>query len=473
LDNTELHNDNLQDKFLAIEDTLNELNMSKEELIELIRKILEAEIKIDPANLNLDLSQNANEISQKIIEDFIENPASVSQYIATKNIEKIQEILAFAVNVQNLKELKIELEYDKLKKDLEIQQDILKLKLQGVAQTNKGDVNLNTSQLKNFNKSSSEAVEKESRKKDNQKISGITASISSTLNKLVSDLRGAIGNLNPNANRVNSNLAQKPNSGGGTNQQKSAPNLSRMNELAKQVKVVETKIKNNNPSVTKVRFNGRNLVANVRQKGEGRSERRRTVKLDDLVKKDEKSSNAENNKDVDNIKNLQKDLVVETQKQQQVSKNLDSLDLDLKIQEKSKQVDTLKSKLAEVEVKSSSNNSSGGGSANAEKNVAVDQSVNNNSNQQPIILGKSDLSQSLDAGVVSKKESMKTAVDLAKLDAIHDSQKLLSQTKNSGEMKEILDSTKKIAIDLKEAEQNKDLLEDIKKQRMQDRFLKK
>lgn len=62
-----------------------------------------------------------------------------------------------------------------------------------------------------------------------------------------------------------------------------------------------------------------------------------------------------------------------------------------------------------------------------------------------------------------KKESKRMSDELVKLDALHDRQKVMESLKTTGEMKKIEASMKNAMKDMAEAEKNKDLLEEIKK----------
>ncbi|HCR86499.1 MAG TPA: hypothetical protein DIV86_07475 [Alphaproteobacteria bacterium] len=498
MSNANLNNELIskQEKFEIIESTLNELNMSKEELIELIRKILEAEISLsNESDKNADIAVNATE--QKIasldnidISSIAEKPELLEKYFSENNLKNLVTRFSFALSVQKLKELKNKINLKELEKILQLEQ-LLEIDMAGKAKSLEKEVNIPLGKQEAVNKFTDTQSKKQeaNREKEQAKSGSVSSSIGKffgelkqALDRTTSKIQAKINDFSPQAgiqNQSNSTSAQQQNNPNNQNnpnsQQRSANIMSRANELSRQMRRLEQRVRRNNPEVKKVSFNGRSLTATVeRPRGRNRDifgnrieesqPKTKEVNLNDYLNEQGKSS-----------PDLQKELDINLKKQKE-------LELDIKIQQKESEVSTLKGKADSLKLMiddkgwNNSSSSSRGIAITPDSLPAGNQQVKPQAMSNEALAASQPVTLETDAkdtNTKGKKEALRTADQLVRLDAIGDRQKMMSDMKNAPEMKDVANNMKKIQADLKEAEQNKDLLKEMKNQRFQDKFIGK
>lgn len=399
-----------QKKIQAIEESLEQLEMSKQELVVLIKKILEAEISISQNEIEQqvesgvegdEIEQNKQELSEiellqeQEITEIVNNPEILEKLLSLENINKIDERLRFAKNLHNVKKLKVELELKKIKEILELQ-GALKLKNYGSVETRKGTKHLQLKKLVSINNYIEQKIEQKQELEEEQELEGRNSSnvkrrVGSFLSRLSarknssSKLIAKLGDTDFDPTNDKENKAKQQN-----------------DDNEKLIKELQTKKKN----TQEIQSENISQTNDIDSKIAATEQKASNIK-EDISKAEsglaEKESNA-----VDEQKNLAKDQQegLETEGQQQEG---------------------------EVE-------------------VSEDKDV-----------------KATDSKAVSKKESIKTKSSLMKLDAIADRQALME----SKEMSSVRDAIKNMGKDLKAAEQNKDLLKELKEQKMRDNLLQK
>lgn len=497
MDSTNLNNNSLKQEIIeSIESTLNELNMTKEELIELIKKILEAQIEVSNEVGEQEKTQTVTSLDGIDISEIADDPRLLEKYFSEEELKELLIRFEFACSIQKLKEMRSKIELKELKKILEMEQ-MNELDMSGTAGDGEKLLSLSLQKQQQVSKFTDAESKKHSEHREKElaatgqatgsAMNKFFAEVKRAVEKTASKIQAKIGDISSqagiqtqadiNSQRNDPNAQNRPNNQNNqnnpNNQQRSANLVSRSNELSRQMRRLERQVQKQSPEVRRVRFNGRDVTATVpdrprRQTRDAlgnrieRPSKNKDVKLSDYLKEQNKSS-PELQKEIESNLKTAKDLELEMRIQSKESEisNLKGQETNLKLVIDEKKVGNSSSAVKALAVTPDSLSMAAG-----QQGKPQSMSIEALAASQPITL-ETDAKGTNAKGM---KEALKTATDLVKMDAITDKQKMLSDIGKSSEMKDVTNNMKKIQEDLKEAEKNKDLLKELKNQRFQDKF---
>lgn len=487
-------------KARVIEGMLNELDMSKQDLIDLIKAITEQSVSedkgVDIEQVELPEGLSIEEIAKHVAEGNIEY---LSRYLSLEELQRINIKLGMAFNLKRAIELGITLDSAKISQLIGIP-GINNLQLSGKYHDKDGKQrNLSTEHAQSLSKSVGALINNRSLARganidqntrnqlsqitnDPNSFSNPTASVN-IVQRVISAVKSQLDNLGASASTGTSLAAQQQ-------QLRQTQNMARtMQQTFTQMRRHERRLRNVVPEMGRTRKVGNDMFATVRTKsGERevnlkdylRGSNRLTPRTEKLINKltslNDKLDNGLStvNRGLPEGKNFAFDAagrmqaVVEegnTQKLVQVVDYINDLRRDLnrmkdRVETKKQEVATKKAEARnESDIQRMKDLTRGPELDNAAAKIAVEQEAS-----LKFVTMQPD-AHDFNSEKTEKKEIKRTADELVKLDAMADKNKMLEAMKGTNEMKNIESSMKTVMKDMDEAEKNKDLLKDLQLQK--------
>ncbi len=521
-------------KARVIESMLVELGMSREELAELIRAIMEQSVsegleegvqQVDAKILQLqpdEISSSAPaqlSIDQLAAEVAAGNTEFLSKYLSLEQLKKVNIQVGLAFALKRARDLGIKLEMDKLSLATGVE-GMRNLSLSGGYEDSQGRRRqLNSAQSEKAGRSVTEIINNRQLTTglDQQQQTQLQQTVNdpnsftnpaSTINvvrRMVSAVMMRADNLGLTPGGASTSLAQQQQQNQQNQQQQQLQQVQRTANIVRQIhsqlRRQEARMKRAVPEAGRINTRGGKVMATISD-GKGgskevdlkehlRGTNRLTPKLEKMLNKMSETGGkleqgmAALSRGLPEAGSFQFDASGSLQVQFDSDKAQKLMHISDYINDLRRDVDRAKAKITEKKQEAVSKKAEAENNAGAQRQRELTRGPELDSANAGAAAAAASQESSLKYFQLDKpstgltdeekpkevKESKRMSNELIKLDAMHDRNKLLESVNLSREMKQIESSMKNVMKDMDEAEKNKDLLKDISRNKGKDRFI--